>query len=297
MIILPSIVFHLYRPAAWLRVTGPDAETFLQGQFSNDLRPAKGGGTVYGLWLSHKGKILADSFVIGDGGAGFWLGSLFSPGATLRKHLEDHIIADDVTVEDLGDGWNGVALVGAGAGAWLESEPRAGLVFRGRRALAENWEWVYPTASAGEVAACLAGGKEGSATDLERLRIASGIPAVPADLGPGDLPQEGGLEAAAISHSKGCYLGQEVMARLRSGRVRRRLVRVEGRGPIPPLPTPLWQEGRRAGELRTAIGDPEGGGFMGLALVALPALQAGLPFSVAADQAPSVVAATFPEIS
>ncbi len=69
-----------WEPAAWLRVSGPDAAAFLQGQFSNDLRPlglapeAKGAlPAVYGLWLTVKGKVEADSFVLrGAGPEEFW---------------------------------------------------------------------------------------------------------------------------------------------------------------------------------------------------------------------------------
>ena len=97
---------------------------------------------------------------------------------------------------------------------------------------------------------------------MERDRIAAGIPAVPQDVGPGDLPNEGGLEDAAISTTKGCYLGQEIMARLKTrGRLRRRLTRVRGTGSVPALPAVLWQAGRKAGELRSAAPEKNGGGL------------------------------------
>ena len=83
-----------WKPAAWLRVTGEDAANFLQGQFTNELRGVPAGGAVYGLWLTLKGKVLADSFVVRGGtGAGgsaaggaevFWVGSYFSPAADQR---------------------------------------------------------------------------------------------------------------------------------------------------------------------------------------------------------------------
>jgi len=53
-----------YRPGTLLKVTGEDAFTFLQGQFTNELRQAPG-SAIYGLWLNQKGKILADSHVLG----------------------------------------------------------------------------------------------------------------------------------------------------------------------------------------------------------------------------------------
>jgi folate-binding protein YgfZ len=121
---------------------------------------------------------------------------------------------------------------------------------------------------------------------MEGLRIADGIPAVPADIGPGELPNEGGLEAVAISYGKGCYLGQEVMARLKTmGQVRRRLLRVQGFGAIPPLPAAIHQGDRRVGELRTAVATVEG--FIGLALLSLLHLRAevGLSFSPGGDVA------------
>jgi folate-binding protein YgfZ len=124
-----------------------------------------------------------------------------------------------------------------------------------------------------------------SAREMERLRITAAIPAVPADLGPGDLPNEGGLEATALSYTKGCYLGQEVMARLKSmGQVRRHLLRVRGTGAVPSLPSPLFHGERRVGELRSAAEDAEG--FVGLALVSLM----NLPADAALSFSPSVPA-------
>jgi tRNA-modifying protein YgfZ len=107
-----------------------------------------------------------------------------------------------------------------------------------------------------------------SAEELERVRIAAGIPRVPQDIGMGDLPNEGGLDVVGISYTKGCYLGQEVMARLKAmGTVRRRLVRVRGAGRgVPAVPCALLQGEKRVGELRSAVSDGEGG-FIGLAMV------------------------------
>src|SRR5437016_12516025 len=86
-----------WRPAAWLRVSGADAASFLQGQFTNDLRSLGDQPSVYGLWLNVKGKVVADSFTLRGGAAQeFWLGSYFSPAAIIRERLEGHIIADDV---------------------------------------------------------------------------------------------------------------------------------------------------------------------------------------------------------
>jgi len=117
---------------------------------------------------------------------------------------------------------------------------------------------------------------------MERARLRAGIAAVPADLGPGELPNEGGLEAVAISYTKGCYLGQEVMARLKSmGQVRRRLLRVTGAGHAPPQPAKLYQGSKAVGELRSSA--PEGAGYIGHALLSLLHLRRDTGLSLMPD--------------
>jgi folate-binding protein YgfZ len=281
-----QIVIHGYSPACMLRVGGPDAATFLQGQFTNDLGNLAPGEAAYGLWLDRRGHVIADSHVILDpGGEGFWIVSVTSPAASVAGHLEAHIIADDVAVADETASWRGIALVGDGAGAWLAAGTRPGIVFAGRRHAGESWEWLLP--SVDRVPAEIAGARMADAAEMERMRIAAAIPSVPADIGPADLPNEGGLEAVAISYSKGCYTGQEVMARLKSrGRVRRQLVRVRGAGSPPGLPAALWQGERREGELRTAVA--QAGGYAGLALVPAAVAGAGGRFATSQGAEPTV---------
>jgi tRNA-modifying protein YgfZ len=292
-----SAVFW-WRPACWLRVSGDDAETFLQGQFTNDLRSAGGGDAVYGLWLNVKGKVLADSFVIRSATPGeFWIASYYSPTAVVRERLESFIIADDVTIEDATAGWAAVAVLGPKAmatGAVIAGEPPRGFAFRGRRTREENTEWIFPVSEIEAVRARIAEqfpGAEIGPDEIARLRIAAAVPAVPADVGPTDLPNEAGLEADAISYTKGCYLGQEVMARLKSmGQVRRRLLRVAGTGSadlIPPLPAALFAGERRVGELRSVA--PDGAnGVIGLAMLSLLHVTADAALAFAAGAAPAL---------
>jgi folate-binding protein YgfZ len=280
-----------YRPACLLRARGSDTATFLQGQFTNDLGNIKSGQAVYGLWLDRKGHVVADSHVIRAGDPNeFWIASLSSPAAVVARHLGEHIIADDVEIADETGDWHGVSLIGAGVGAWLAGAERPGLFFAGRRTLGENWEWLQRGAQTPPLPGALAPARTLGAPEVERLRILSGIPSVPADIGPADLPNEGGLDAQAISYSKGCYLGQEVMARIRSmGRVRRTLVRVKGPGALPPLPAALWLGERKEGELRSGVADAQG--FVGLALVGVAAagplaLARGAPATVELARGP-----------
>ncbi len=279
--------FHLWQPLAWLRVSGGDALTFLQGQFTNDLRNLMAGGAVYGLWLNQKGRVQADSFVVrGDGPDTFWLASYFSPAPIIRERLEAYIIADDVVITDETADWQAVTLLGTVETDALRQAVPGSLAFAGRRG-EESVEWVFPRAARAQVGAHLADLAEVDAGGMMRRRVLAGIPAVPADIGPGELPNEGGLELAAISYTKGCYLGQEVMARLKAmGRVRRRLLRVTGRGTPPPVPAELWQDGRKVGELRSAAAGADG--FAGLALLTLMSLQPAAGLGLAAEASPTI---------
>ena len=275
--------FYRWSPAACLRVSGADSLTFLQGQFTNDLQQGKNNGATYGLWLNQKGKVLADSFVRKTSPQEAWIVSYFSPAAVIRERLEAYIIADDVVIEDVTAATRGLTVFGANAAAELGLAAPA-WNFPGRRTRDLQTEIIFPAEMEAALTAKLADKMELTSTQMETLRITAGIPAVPADLGPADLPNEGGLETDAISYTKGCYLGQEVMARLKNlGQVRRRLLRVRGPGEPPERLTPVFQGARKAGELRSTV--REGTGWIGLALVSLVQLQREAGLSLTADGA------------
>lgn len=268
-------------PTAWLRVSGPDAAMFLQGQCTQDLRGLGAGRATWALWLSIQGKVLGESLILreqvaGEAGGVWWIWSAHTTGEVLRSRLEEFIIADDVTVEDVGVAWEQVTLVGDAAAAWVGEVPadgvwaayRGGYLFAGRRGQPKTWEWLRPAGGGAEWPASLADLRP---EELVRARIVAGVPAIPGEFGPEDLPQEAGLEVVAVSFTKGCYLGQEVMARLHAmGRVRRRLVRVAGEGAAPAAGASLHHgaDEKRAGVLRAAVDDGRGG-WIGLAMVNL----------------------------
>ncbi len=235
---------------------------------------------------------MADAFIVRVSEAELWLVSYGSPGAMLRERLEAYVIADDVVIEDRTGDFELLTLIGEAARRWLEQnrvalpEPGGwstvdggGFLFRGRRGSDESWEWLAPRG-----ALPVAPLPALSAEELERCRIEAGIPAIPGDLGSADLPNEGGLEGAAISYTKGCYLGQEVMARLKAmGKVRRRLLRVRGpAGPVPALPADLYQGDKRVGALRSQVSDSDGG-VIGLAMLSLLTLDPGAVLSLSPD--------------
>lgn len=289
----PLSGFLPWQPAAWLHVTGEDAFTFLQGQFTNDLKRAADGG-VYGLWLSLKGKVLGDSFIVAGAAQNeFWIGSYHTPASTLRERLESFVIADDVIIENQTADWQAVSVFGSDAAATVErgraaGGPGAGFSFSGRRSRSPNAEWVFRREAEPAVRASLSSLRESDTNEMEAVRISAGIPSVPADIGPNDLPNEGGLELEAISYTKGCYLGQEVMARLKSmGQVRRRLLRVRGRtAEVPVRGTALFAGGRQVGELRSVVKD--GDDFIGLAMISMINLAGNAAVSVGLEAVPEI---------
>ena len=278
---MPLTGAYIYHPSAALSIRGPDANSFLQGQFTNDLKGLIG-AAIYGLWLNQKGKVVADSHVLRVAAEEFLVLSQHSAAAVIRQRLEDYLIADDVTVTDETADWRVIAVWGARvkeislqvfggtpdhATFGVDGRRR---IFRGRYSAGENYSILVPADLVDETLGRLvaAGCVPVDTATAETERIRSGIPAVPADLGPGDLPNEGGLEASAISYTKGCYLGQEVMARLKNlGQVRRRLLVLAGAGPTPPRGTEIFQRGKRIGEIRSAA--RRGDGFVAFALLSL----------------------------
>ncbi|WP_415911128.1 YgfZ/GcvT domain-containing protein [Oleiharenicola sp. Vm1] len=283
-------------PSAALRIRGPDSNTFLQGQFTQDLRKPVG-SCSYGLWLNQKGKALADSFVLRVAEQEFIVWSARTDGILLRQRIEDYLIADEVEIVDAAaEGRDAVVIWGHGAGTAVARHfgavpqagafvaSAAGVVFGGRFSAAENFVCLATDATALRGAFEQAGATRGTRDTLEAARIAGALPAVPDDIGPGDLPNEGGLDVDAISYTKGCYLGQEVMSRLKNlGQVRRRLMVVAGPGEPPPAHTALRQGEKTVGETRSRarVGD----GFVAMAMVSLVNFDRAAPLALADGRA------------
>ena len=240
-----AVVGYEYKPAAHLRVTDEDAADFLQSQFSNELRPFDAGRMSYGMWLNVKGKVIGDSVILCEGKEHFRLLSEHTASATIVEKLERHIIADDVEIEKLSVG-TGLTLIGEGVQAVLnelELElPAVGhfvesselRIWNGRRSQeldVELWsqsESVIEELKKRLIALGVYFVKE---REVQLARIAAGVVSVPSEIGPNDLPGEGGLVGDAVSLTKGCYLGQEVVARMHNlGRPQRGLFRISGAG-------------------------------------------------------------------
>lgn len=228
---------------AVVRVTGEDAAAFLQGQCTADLRDVS---LADALWLNRKGRVLAHTVIAKEADGSFRLLCPHLPAAELIAIVTANVIADDVVATDESSLWQRWV-------AWGAAPSIGGAkVLPTRRFGVDAWDVLAPAGS-------VAPGEIGSLAELEAPRIAAGVPAVPADCGAGEFPQECGLDAW-VSYAKGCYLGQEVMARIQSmGTLRRVLRRVSGPVAVgQELKTP---EGKVVGMVRSAAGGA------GLALV------------------------------
>ena len=279
-----TVQAYHYSLSARLLVTGEDASEFLQSQFSQDLRNFETGQCTYGLWLDVKGKVIADSWVLCEDIERFWIFSEHCSANTLQDKLERHIIADDVCIEVCPSA-PACSVIGVDATTLLEISPKHGtfvrgqdcIIFCGRRSLVPSYEIVFEDTNAFDTFEehMQTSGVVLPAKDfwIQQQRIAAGIPLVPQEIGTTDLPGEGGFIDDAVSLTKGCYLGQEVVARMHNlGKARRSLYRVQGSGKAPECPQVLSTEsGKVAGELRTAFNLADG--WQGVALVKLLHLQ------------------------
>lgn len=230
---------------AVVRITGEDAAAFLQGQCTADLR---GAALTDALWLNRKGRVLAHTVVAKEADGSFLLLCPHLAAEALIAVVTANVIADDVVATDETARWQRYVAWGA------EPALADAKLFPTRRFGVAAWDVLAPVGSA-------VPGELGGLAELESARLAAGVPSVPADCGANEFPQECGLDAW-VSYAKGCYLGQEVMARIQSmGSLRRILRRVEGPVSVGlELKTP---EGKVAGVVRSAAGQA------GLALVSV----------------------------
>ncbi len=239
------MLHHASAKTAVVRVTGEDAAVFLQGQCSADLR---GVALADALWLNRKGRVLAYTIISKEADGSFLLLCPHLSAVEIIAVVTANVIADDVVATDESALWQkwivwGTEPLVAGAKA-----------FPTKRYGVAAWDLLTPVGLA-------APGEAAELTELDALRVAAGVPAVPADCGANEFPQECGLEAW-VSYTKGCYLGQEVMARIQSmGSLRRILRRVSGSVSVGQELKTL--EGKVAGTVRSAAGQ------VGLALVSV----------------------------
>jgi len=257
---------------------GEDALEFLQGQFSQDLKRLNSGRVAYGFWLNQKGKVMGDAWVQVNSPEACTIFSVSMTADELTERLEAYLIADDVELEDVTAEWQGWWI----AGERVRDRVDEGVAGDDAAAWAVPGSWALGWFFAKTPPAWLDQSKCAHVDEWNRARLVAGWPDVPTDLGPGDLPQEGGFADTTISLNKGCYLGQEVMARISAmGRVRRKLMPVMGTGMAPAGDVTEIRQGEKVvGELRSRTSLPDGQ-WLGLAMMSLAKMQSERPIHLA----------------
>lgn len=214
-----------------LLFTGEDRVRYLHGQLTaNLLNPQKNKGVLPACVTTAKGKLCADVFV-SFGPSGILLDAEPNVADTLPARMERYIVADDVTMEEATDRVAIVHVIGVPLEQIAAFAPlpanRFGIegfdIFPPFRAdLPPIWEKL--TAEIPVLSDDL----------LEVLRIERGVPRWGRELGEDTLPPEAGLDRTHIDYHKGCYIGQEVISRLKSvGHVNRQLTGFVADAPIP----------------------------------------------------------------
>ena len=209
----------LERPGrAMYAVRGGEAADFLQGQVSNDVESLSPGQGCYATILNHKGKLRTDLRVL-RGADFFWLDTEAIGHAVLRHMLNTYTLGRDVRWEDVGESHALLSLIGPAADDLIDPPPPveehsfvdsgAGLWVRTDLGI----DLLCSTARAQELRTEL-GVEEVSEEVVECLRIESGRPRLGLDMDADTIPQEAGINARAVDFEKGCYVGQETVARL-----------------------------------------------------------------------------------
>ena len=270
---------------AHISLTGSDRVRWLNGMVTNNIRDLAVGHGVYAFLLNPQGKIQADLYAF-NRGESLVVETDRAQVETVLQIFDRYIIMDDVAVENLSGKFAVVALTGPRSAAMLEAigikvsptqplqfadakwEDAVATVVRGDNPAVVNYEvWISPE-SAHAIWSALgrAGAAEVHAEAPEALRIACGIPKFGVDIRQKDLPQETGQERA-LNFSKGCYIGQEIVERIRSrGAVHRMLTGFEVVGQMPEPGFRIQEDGKDVAEITSVGGIPADDGERILAL-------------------------------
>lgn len=296
-----------------IAVAGNDRRTYLHAMLTNDIATLGAGSGCYAAYLTPQGRMIADMRLLEVGDL-VLLDVAPEAAATVLENLDRFVFSEDVKLGDLTDAFGEVSIVGpdaarvvsdavAGApGAPGADELAAWPEFRNaRNAFRGETVLVAATRDAGVPgfdlyverphvpalvdALVAAGATRATGETWETLRVEAGRPAFPVDMGTDTIPLEAGIEARAISFSKGCYPGQEVIVRVVQrghGRVARRLVglRVEG-GEVPAAGDLLRAGERDAGRVTSAVWSPRLDRPIALAMVHRDLVEPGTGLTVA----------------
>jgi folate-binding protein YgfZ len=272
-----------------LRLTGRDRRDYLQGLLTNDIAALSAGSGCYACLLTAQGRMIADMYVVETGEA--ILMDLEAPvTAGVGKHLEQFVFSEDVDVADVSKPLAQLGVFGPLAAGVVsrvlgdQGSPVSRADLEGLTVLA-NRTWAWHGAPATVVRRDDLGGlgfdllvgaehsdalaraiRDAGAVDVDPAvadvcRIESGRPVFGTDMTTDTIPLEAGIEDRAISLTKGCYVGQEIIVRVLHrghGRVARRLVglTLDPGAVVPAQGTAIRSGDREIGTVTSAVLSP-----------------------------------------
>ena len=216
---MSALGFIVIDSPALLEFRGPDAVRFLNGQLTQDVRRVAGGKLALPSCVTDaKGRLQFRVWITESLDGSLWVEGPADSAEALEARLTRYLIADDVEVHDLTGKFQLIHQIGDAS-----TPPEGVFVRASRRFNTEGSDWWSPVGFDFPLQIHPLSGEE-----LEQMRIANGVPLWGRELKEGILPPEAGLDATDISYQKGCYIGQEVISRIKSaGKVNKRLVRIE----------------------------------------------------------------------
>jgi folate-binding protein YgfZ len=251
-----------------LVVSGPEAAEYLQGQLTNDTEALEPGDGVYAALLDRKGHMQGDMRVLRPGEEpDLWLDLEPEGLEAVRRHLGMYKIGREVEVANVSEERAILSLIGPRAvevagSAPLPENACEEVTIGGARCLAVGTaagiDVLVPTAERDRAweALLAAGAAEVSPEAAEIVRIEAGRPRFGAEMGTETMPAEAGIVEQAVSFTKGCYIGQETVARLHyKGKPNRHLRGLKLSAPAQPG-EPLRLGDKEVGVLGSAVVSP-----------------------------------------
>ncbi len=259
----------------WIRATGEDRVRWLNGMATNSVQQLQDGQGNYNYFLNAQGRIQGDAMVFAESES-LLIETASSQISALMAFLNRFIIMDDVELVDTTQSQSGLLVSGPKAASLLigigfnveKLEPLSlrtvswnaidVTVIHGHSPLVPKFElWSDPEGTTKlDKALQNAGAPLCESQSLEWLRILEGTPIYGTDIRDRDLPQETG-QTRALHFNKGCYLGQEIVERIRSrGNVHRTFAAFQLQGDPPPAGTALEADGKQVGELTSVSAIP-----------------------------------------
>jgi folate-binding protein YgfZ len=264
-------------------VSGRDRASYLHGLLTNDIAILQPGMGCYAAYLTPQGRMIADLWVFELGDVILLELSRDVKDLVLQK-LDQFVFTEDVQLGDVSDTFAGVAVVGPSSSsavaqligtsaAQLDSLHMPGAlrtVFQGEPAIVlrtsdmgvPGFEALVPRAQVESFRAALERGgvRRIDAAAAEVLRIEGGVPRFHKDMDEETIPLEAGIESRAISLTKGCYVGQEVIIRVLHrghGRIARKLVglSIDGAG-VPAEGAAVEADSRSVGQVTSSAWSP-----------------------------------------